>query len=57
MTKARSEEVLMAGSDLDARNSGRVSAKLSPTPFKPVVSSPARKALVTLGAISREISS
>ncbi len=57
MTKARSEEVLMAGSDLDTICSGRVSAKLSLAPLRAVGSSSVQIAVVTLGAISRGVSS
>ena len=57
MTKARSEEVLMAGPDLDAKCSGRASAKLPLTPHRAVGSRFVQIAFVTLGAISREVSS
>ena len=57
MTKARSEEVLMAGSDLDTKCSGRASVKLSLAPLGAVGSSSVQIAFVTLAAISRGVSS
>ncbi|NNN12177.1 MAG: hypothetical protein HKL81_00300 [Acidimicrobiaceae bacterium] len=55
MTIARSEEVLIAGSDLEPGCGAKASAKLFPTPLKAVGSNSTQIAFVIFSATSRGI--
>jgi hypothetical protein len=55
MTKARSEEVLIVGSDLEPGCSAKAAAKLSPTPPKAGGSNSTQIAFVIFSATARGI--